>query len=125
MALPDSRSRTYNGNSQIVHDDLNDLQDSVVNLWRAVRGNDLLVMDDFLGGKGVGFAPDDRENFIFTDSTPVAVGADDLANGGWGTCRLAPTAAHQSASFVSCKVPIGSADFRIATRVRVDTLAHG
>lgn len=89
--------------------DLNALQREQIRTWRALRGCDPLIDDDFCGDSI------NRGKWVNQANNPTI--EDDSANGAFGVAKLDPSAASPRVMKTRPLV-IGTKEFRISTRVK-------
>jgi hypothetical protein len=108
-SFPDVLATSYSsGSTPVVKAaDLNAMQAETVRLWRAVRGGDFLLDDDFTG--------DSLNRAIWTDPRgAVTLQPDSDQSGAMGTAILSPAAA----ALISQALPFGTMDFRFVAAMR-------
>jgi hypothetical protein len=112
MAWPDTLLTTYlPGRPPVIKSsDLNAMQLEQVRTWRALRGNDFLLFDDFVSStlnQGIWTVSGAASGIAFGDTTPGAL----------GVVQLNPNSAG-SVGIVTSPLPLGTLDWRLAVRAR-------
>ncbi len=116
QGLPDKRDVTLiPGISQFPAATGNALQDELVRAWKAMRGEDPLIGEEF-GGDTL-----NRSTWVNPDAAIITV-IDDAAGGGIGAAKFA-VAAGTTKQLETRPLKIGTLDFRMSFRVRVPTFA--
>lgn len=110
MSLPDSRNTTYvaGGPPTVKAADLNAMQDNHVDQWRALRGNDFLIADDFTGSSI------DTSKWIVTDPSSKFTLID--VPGSYGNLHFISTV-NAGSSIQTRNLYLGLNDFRTAARL--------
>lgn len=109
MALPDTRDLTaIPGTSNVPAATINSLQDQTIAEWRALRGGDLVIADDFVGPT--------IDASLWQSANAVTLA--DYLNGGFGSLDINPAGA-ATGYLTSVALPLGQLNWRLAARVRV------
>src|ERR1035437_1701925 len=109
MALPDTRDLTLiPGTSTVPAAMWNALQDQAIAEWRALRGGDLVIADDFVGSA--------LDTGLWGSANATVV--SDYATGGFGAADINPGSS-ATGYIASLGLPLGQLNWRVAARVRV------
>ena len=109
MGLPFTRNQSYAaGVTNPSATDMNDLQDSVQRLWRAISGGVTLVRDDFIMGA-------DGDVIAGWESSGFTYGEDTTSGDGMGVAAATP-ASGTDAYFRGMNMGLLSKKFRLAFR---------
>lgn len=115
MSLKDARNRTYiAGTTPVSGGDMNEIQDQIIELWSAEFSLDLLLSDHFTGSAV------DTGKWKIVSGAPTKF--DDSASGGRGTVKFTATGTDQVIGADS-DLAIGTKDFRMATLLRISSMA--